>query len=120
MARFVDTNILVYAEDLDAGEKRAKPGAQGILCHGDPQAPSTDDSPEGRHIVGQYLTWRVIASDPDLLRSGIRRSRSSLISLGDALLVEAALRGDCDRLYSEDLNHGQRFGRLEIINPLLP
>lgn len=137
MARFVDANILIYAEDLDAGEKREKAVEliTGCWKEGDgvvsvqvlkefyvtvtrklrrPMAPRKAES-----IVDEYLTWRVIASDPGLLRRGIARSRSSCLSFWDALVVEAALRGECDRLYTEDLNHGQRFGRLKIVNPLL-
>jgi predicted nucleic acid-binding protein len=35
----------------------------------------------------------------------------------DALIVAAALGEDCDLLYSEDMQDGQRFGDLTIINP---
>jgi len=31
--------------------------------------------------------------------------------------VQAAITAGCDRLYSEDLNAGQRFGDLVIVNP---
>jgi predicted nucleic acid-binding protein len=36
-----------------------------------------------------------------------------------SLIVAAALQADCDVLFSEDLQHGQRFGGLEIVNPFL-
>jgi predicted nucleic acid-binding protein len=35
----------------------------------------------------------------------------------DALIVAAALQANCKVLYSEDLQHGQRFGDLVITNP---
>jgi predicted nucleic acid-binding protein len=35
----------------------------------------------------------------------------------DANIVAAAELAGCDVLYTEDLNHGQRFGRVEIRNP---
>jgi predicted nucleic acid-binding protein len=35
----------------------------------------------------------------------------------DALILAAALAGDCDLLYSEDMQDGQRFGALTISNP---
>ena len=39
-------------------------------------------------------------------------------SFYDALLIAAALRAGCERLYSEDLQHGQVIDRqLRIINP---
>jgi predicted nucleic acid-binding protein len=37
----------------------------------------------------------------------------------DALIIAAALEGGCTRLYSEDLQHGQRIERLAIENPFL-
>ena len=38
-------------------------------------------------------------------------------SFYDSLIVAAALEGGCTRLYSEDLQHGQRVERLVIENP---
>jgi predicted nucleic acid-binding protein len=39
------------------------------------------------------------------------------IGLYDANIVAAAILAGCDTLYSEDLNHGQRIGGVEIRNP---
>jgi len=42
-------------------------------------------------------------------------------SFFDALLIAAALRAGCARLYSEDLQHGQLIDRqLRIVNPFQP
>ena len=41
-------------------------------------------------------------------------------SFYDSLVVAAALESGCTRLYSEDLQHGQRVGGLTIENPFLP
>ena len=76
-------------------------------------------SERAEEIVSEYLTWRVVDSDSTLLRNGIRLSRTASLSLWDSLIIEAALRASCRQLYSEDLNHGQRFGHLQIVNPLL-
>jgi predicted nucleic acid-binding protein len=35
----------------------------------------------------------------------------------DAFIVQAALEGGCDTLYSEDLQAGRRFGTLVVVNP---
>jgi predicted nucleic acid-binding protein len=37
----------------------------------------------------------------------------------DSLIIAAALEAGCTRLYSEDLQHGQRVERLVIENPFL-
>jgi predicted nucleic acid-binding protein len=36
------------------------------------------------------------------------------------MIVLAALEAGCSWLYTEDLNHGQRFGSLVIVNPFVP
>ena len=38
-------------------------------------------------------------------------------SFYDSLIVAAALEAGCTRLYSEDLQHGQRVDHLTIQNP---
>ena len=35
----------------------------------------------------------------------------------DAIIVQTAIDARCDRLYSEDLQHGRKFGGLEVVNP---
>jgi predicted nucleic acid-binding protein len=44
-------------------------------------------------------------------------ARDHSIAFYDALIVAAALEAGCDRLYSEDLQHGRRFGDCLIVNP---
>jgi predicted nucleic acid-binding protein len=33
------------------------------------------------------------------------------------VLIYAAIEPGCDRLYSEDLQHGRRFGDCAVVNP---
>ena len=40
-------------------------------------------------------------------------------SFYDSLIVAAALEAGCTRLYSEDLQHGQRIQGLTIVNPFM-
>ena len=55
--------------------------------------------------------------DLDLYRSAIDIQEQTRYSFYDALIVAAALRGGCTRLYSEDLQPGRLVGKLEIRNP---
>ena len=41
------------------------------------------------------------------------------ISFWDALIVAAARKAGASVLYSEDLNHGQTFGSVQVLNPFL-
>ena len=44
-------------------------------------------------------------------------AEKNLIGIYDALIVAAAELSGCDTLYTEDLNNGQRIGRVTIVNP---
>ncbi|MFL6259107.1 MAG: PIN domain-containing protein [Thermoanaerobaculia bacterium] len=135
MPTFVDANVLIYAEDRDAGDKHliARNLVADLWRTGDgvlsvqvlqeffvtvtrklprPLRPS-----EALAIVEQYLTWRVVENTGDLLLAGIRLASELKVSFWDALVIQAARTERCDRLLTEDLNHGQRIGDLTIVNP---
>jgi predicted nucleic acid-binding protein len=132
---FVDTNILVYAEDRDAGRKQtiardlivglwnSREGVVSVQVLQElyvtltrkvrrPLAPA-----RAAEVVREYLAWRVVDNDGDLLVAAMTLQQKGSISFWDALVVEAAGAAGCDRLYSEDLNSEQRFGALKIVNP---
>ncbi len=44
-------------------------------------------------------------------------AREHGLSVYDALIVAAAHDAGCERLFSEDLQHGQKFGTLTVENP---
>jgi predicted nucleic acid-binding protein len=74
-------------------------------------------SSKAREIVEEYLTWRVLENTGRMLLDAIDLQKKAQLSFWDALIVQAALDGGCERLYSEDLNAGQRFGAMVIVNP---
>ncbi len=41
------------------------------------------------------------------------------LSFWDALIIVAAAKSNCARLYTEDLNHGQVINGVRIVNPFL-
>jgi predicted nucleic acid-binding protein len=135
--QFVDANILVYAEDRDAAARHDKALAlvRSLWDSGDGvvslqvlqeffvivtrKLKKPMKGPEAFLAVEQYLTWTTVAPDAALLKAAIRLSLDHRLSFWDALVIQSALRADCAVLYSEDLNHGQRFGPLRICNPFL-
>ena len=46
-------------------------------------------------------------------------AREHGLDIDDALILAAALEAGCDTLYSEDFQHGRRFGDCTIVNPFL-
>ena len=132
---FVDTNVLVYAEDRDAKVKhdvardlivQLWDERQGVLSVQVLQEfyvnvtrklkkPMT--SAKALDIVQEYLTWTVVENTGRILTEAIALQQRAQLSFWDALVVQAAVEAGCDRLYSEDLNAGQQFGTLTIVNP---
>jgi len=65
------------------------------------------------------LPMMTIPSSSGLFLEALRLQRADQIAWYDSLIVAAALQGGCEILYSEDLQHGRRFGDLVIQNPFL-
>ena len=130
---FLDTNILVYADDLAAGEKRRK--AQEILHQtiSDGVAVlSTQVLQEffvvatrklcvDAAIVKQKLELLarldVVVVDKELILEAIDLHRLNQISFWDALIVRCAAAAGCDTLLTEDLSAGQVLSGVRIENP---
>jgi len=72
----------------------------------------------------QYLTTvfrplLAVHSSHALYAQALRLCAQHRLSWYDSLIVAAAREGRCGVLYSEDLQHGKKFGDLEVINPFL-
>ena len=135
MPAFVDTNVLVYAEDASAGRKHALArdllvklwnDTDGVLSVQVLQelyvtltrkVGKPPSSAKALDIVKEYLSWVVVDNTPKLLVAAASLQQRAQISFWDALVVQAAIDAGCDRLYSEDLNASQRFGSLVVVNP---
>jgi predicted nucleic acid-binding protein len=130
---FVDTNVLVYADDAGAGEKRARSQERLLELTKDRKAVvSTQVLQEyfalatrtlklpaaiARARVETFAQLDVVLLQPDLILSAIDLHRLHAISLWDALIVRAAVVGGCTRLLSEALQVGRTFEGLEVVNP---
>lgn len=134
---FVDTNILIYAHDLDAGVKRERAMAtlRGLWDSGagrisvqvlqefyvnatqklaTPVARST-----AREIIKTYGVWIQHATTVDTVTRATELAELSRISFWDALIVASAEEVDADELLSEDLNAGQAISGIRVVNPLV-
>jgi predicted nucleic acid-binding protein len=60
-----------------------------------------------------------IHSSLALYEEALRLHAAYRLQWYDALIVGAARESGCAILYSEDLQHGQNFGSLKVVNPFL-
>ena len=132
---FVDTNILIYAEDRDAKGKHdvarslimdlwgSREGVVSVQVLQEfyvnvtkkLKKPLTVAKAKG--IIEEYLTWTVVDNTGRMVLDAIDLQRKAQLSFWDSLIVQAAIQAGCDRLYSEDMNAGQRFGPVTVVNP---
>ncbi len=59
-------------------------------------------------------------TDYPLIVAGIEAALRSGISYWDGAIIAAAERLGASTLYTEDLNHGQRYASVRAVNPFLP
>jgi len=134
---FVDTNILIYAHDVDAGDRhwRAKEVVRALWDTGagmistqvlnefyvnvTQKIPSPVEPPQARAVIEAYLNWHVQTPGPESVLAASEIQQRYRISYWDALIVHAASKGGASVLYTEDLNAGPVIEGVRIVNPLL-
>ncbi|MEE9355109.1 MAG: PIN domain-containing protein [Methylococcaceae bacterium] len=135
---FVDTNILIYAYDIDAGSKHEHcknlimdlwDGANGVISTQVMQEfyvnitrkiPEPLSLDRARSLLSLYETWQVEIIEAPLVSFASVIQERNRLSFWDALIIATAAQGNVKGLYSEDLNPGQRIEGVEVINPMLP
>jgi predicted nucleic acid-binding protein len=135
---FLDTNIFVHSFDQSATAKSQR-AAQLIR-----EALTTQKSVISYQVVQEFFNVALrrfsepmmaaeaeqylstvfrpllaIHSSQALYAEALHLQTQSRLSLYDALIVSSALQARCNLLFTEDLQHGQRFGALLVANPFL-
>lgn len=131
---FIDTNILLYAYDLQAGEKyiKAKELLKEVWLW--PVFPFISIQvlqefyvnfhrmgliPEkGKETVLDLLKWNIIMNDEKVLLLGIEYHKKYQISFWDSLIIAAANTASVSELWTEDLDSGYLYGNVMAVNPL--
>jgi predicted nucleic acid-binding protein len=132
---FLDTNILIYAFDQKAEEKRVK--ALSLCQAREPWLISWQVVQEfcsvARHHFAIPLDLEFLRDCLNLLQlphckvmssgtiyqKALQIQRDTAYRFYDSLIVAAALESGASILYSEDLQHDRSIGHLRIINPFL-
>jgi predicted nucleic acid-binding protein len=133
---FVDTNILIYAHDREAGLKHERARqlvehlwttAQGALSTQVLQELCVNlrrrvahplASDEIAKLIEDYLSWEIVINSPQSIIAALGIEARYKVSYWDALILHAAESCGAAVLYSEDLSHGQRYGGVEVVDPL--
>lgn len=133
---FVDTNILIYAHDVDAGAKHQIANAKlRELWHEEAGVVSVQVLQEfyvnvtrkiaiplpknrARAVVASYAEWCTETTMSEV-SAAFRIEDEAKIGFWDALIVASAARAGAERILSEDLNAGQRIAGILVENPFI-
>jgi len=134
---FVDTNILIYAHDLDAGVKRERAMTklrelwdsrtgrlsvqvlQEFYVNATQKIATPVARSTAREVVRTYGVWVHHATTVETVTRATELSELARISFWDALIVASAEEVDAEELLSEDLNDGEAIAGIKIVNPLV-
>jgi predicted nucleic acid-binding protein len=131
----LDTNVLIYADAADEPAKQRQ--AVRLIS----ELRRTGDAVLSTQVLQEYVNvalrklrlppalirerlafyrrFDLVATSPDLIAAALDLHVLRSISFYDALVVQAAAAGGCERVLSEDLQHGATLGGVRIVNPFL-
>lgn len=132
--RFVDTNVVVYAyvEDDDAKRNIARRILRGTdlvvsgqvlgefyvaVTRASQQAPLTHD--QATAVVSSLTRFAVQPVTSVLVLAALRAKERFQLSYWDAAIIEAARAAGCETVLSEDLNDGQDYDGVRVVNPFV-
>jgi len=132
---FVDTNVLVYAHDEDAGDRHAVAarlvaelwetrGAvistqvlQEFYVNATRKIPTPIPRGLARQIVKTYAAWQTEIVGPPEMQIASELEEQHQLSFWDALIVAAAVKGGAATILTEDMSAGRSISGVLIENP---
>lgn len=130
---FVDTNVLIYKVDPADAKKQAraalwmtelfaaKAGRASFQVLQEYFVKATQKRPDLRQAVRteirELLAWRPVSIDGAVLERAWKIQDRYHLSFWDSLIVAAAKAASCRWLLTEDLQAGQTFDGLTVVNP---
>lgn len=131
---FVDTHVLLYAQDPREPAKQAAAERWLTYCWTQRcgrlstqvlnelyvnlrKAAPGMQLQASRDVVRRYRAWQPGVVDEHTVDGAWHLQEKFSFSFRDALIVAAAQQLGCTRLLTEDLQHGLRIEQLQIVNP---
>jgi predicted nucleic acid-binding protein len=130
---FADTNLIIYAGSKDSADAAKKKIARQLLASEDlglsvqvlqefiaataaKKRLGIDES-EARATIVALLAFPVASMTTDLVIDALGIKARYQISYWDAAIIAAAKELQCKVIYSEDLNAGQIYDGIRVVNP---
>ena len=135
---FLDTNVFVYAFDANQNAKakkaaklirRAADTGEGIISYQVVQeffsvafrrfAQPMSVAEAEQYLITVLRPLLAVHSSPAIYFEALRIAEKHKTSWYDSLILAAAVEGRCEKLYSEDFQHGRKIEGLRIENPFV-
>lgn len=132
---FIDTNIVVYANDKRDPEKQKKAlevvtrlmesqqGAISTQVMQEYAYTAIKKLKQNHQVVLRQLklleNFEVILQSPEMIRRALEIKTTYGIGFWDACIISNAEGARCSAIYSEDLNAGQYYSGIKVENPFL-
>lgn len=133
---FVDTNILVYAYNVDEEEKHAQASAliknlwdkktgvlslqvlQEFYVTVTQKIRKPISSSEARVIIEDHVAvWEIIEPTANTLIAALEAQANYQLHFWDAMIFAAAKEARAKVVYTEDFQHGRKIEGVQFINP---
>jgi predicted nucleic acid-binding protein len=131
---FIDTNVLLYTIDEDPAAAAKRQRAQELLLSGpwgwsvqvaaeffvnatSPKRPFRLTDSAAAALVEAWFALPTIELTPDLFRAAVELRQRYQISYWDVAIIAATKEMGCTTVYSEDLNAGQTYDGVTVVNP---
>lgn len=132
---FIDTNVLIYAYDSQAAEKRDIAGSRlaelwdsgnGVLsvqvlqeffANATRKLKDPLELAKAREVLSIYAEWVSLSTGTKEVLRAVDLMRLHRLSFWDGMIVAAAEAAGAVLLLSEDMQHGQIIAGIRIENP---
>jgi len=131
---FVDTNVLLYTIDEDPASESKRQRAQQLLLSErwgwsvqvateffvnatSAKRPFRLAAADAAALVETWFAFPTLELTPALFRAAVDVQQRFQLSYWDAAILAAAKQMGCHTLFSEDLNHGQNYDGVTVVNP---
>ena len=132
---FVDTSVLVAAENVAGGDlyaatlnwldwlwrhRSGRTGNQALVEFYDQVTTAAAAMPQGdaRAAIRRYQTWTPWKTDAATLETAWAVQARHALAFGDCLAVACAQHSGCSHMLSLHLPHGAEFGGVTVLHPL--
>ena len=135
--QFVDTNVLVYAHDVTAGEKHSRARAlveelwdtregclsvqvlQEFFVTTTQKIPKPLDAQAAARVIDDLAHWHLHAPAAGDVLAAIDIHQGTGVSFWDAMILRSAKELGCATLHSEDLSPARSYEGVQVSNPFL-